>query len=104
MGRTSNKALLEKISVYLLDRGIRPNIKGFKYLRRAIELTIKNKCEAIPVTTAMYPKLAAEFSDTKSKIERSIRHAIMTSNVKGQTNSEFIARASLDICIKKIEV
>ena len=102
MGRISNKALLEKITKYLLDKGFRPNIKGFKYLRKAIELTIKNGCEAIPMTKEMYPRVATEFADTPARVERAMRHAIQTSLIDGQTNSEFVARASLDICMKKM--
>lgn len=102
MGRISNKALLEKITIYLLEKGVRPNLKGFRYLRRAIELTIKNGCLVLPVTKVLYPKLSEEFGDTASKVERSIRHAIQTSNDSKYPNSEFIGVSSLNICMNKI--
>lgn len=68
----------------LLELGIPAHIKGFDYLNYALM-----NCKARP-TMKMYSEIAAEFSDTTSRVERAIRHAI--SFTGGMLpNAQFIA-------------
>lgn len=89
----------KEIVNYLLVCGIRPHIKGFNYLHRAIEITMANDNVMPKITKALYPQIAKEFNDTCPRIERAIRHSIQTSkkDYKYMTNGEFIARASIVI-------
>jgi len=90
--------------------GVPAHIKGYKYLREAIMLTVRDMEIINAVTKVLYPEVARKFSTTPSRVERAIRHAIevawdrgdleilqkffgyTVSNIKGKpTNSEFIA-------------
>ena len=90
--------------------GVPAHIKGYKYLREAIILTVKDMEVINAVTKILYPEVAKKFNTTPSRVERAIRHAIevawdrgdlevlqkffgyTVSNIKGKpTNSEFIA-------------
>ena len=91
----------KKIVKYLIKCGIRPNLKGFMYLHKAIEKTINNGNVLPSVTKEVYPAIAREFNDTASKVERAIRHAIKTSyNHAYMTNGEFIANAVIDLNVR----
>ena len=89
----------KEIVNYLLECGIKPHIKGFNYLHRAIEITMANDNAMPPVTKILYPQIAEEFNDASTRVERAIRHAIQTANqgYKYMSNGEFIARASIVI-------
>jgi len=90
--------------------GVPAHIKGYKYLREAIMLTVCDMEIINAVTKVLYPEVAKKFGTTPSRVERAIRHAIevawdrgdlevlqkffgyTVSNIKGKpTNSEFIA-------------
>ena len=93
--------------------GVPAHIKGYQYLRSAIELCIDDKEMLESVTKLLYPTVAKMYSTTSSSVERAIRHAIevawdrgdvdvlssyfgytIQSNRGKPTNSEFIAMIS----------
>ena len=78
-----------------------PHTKGFGYLKRAIDMTIKNKCKLPEMTKYVYPKIAEENNDTCIRVERACRHA--RSKAKEPFNSistgQFVARVSLEISL-----
>ena len=86
----------QRIINYLKDKGIRPQICGFKYLYTSIKYCMKIG-EVPKITQEVYPAIGRLFKTQPSKVERGIRHAISTSKVKFMTNKEFIATALLDI-------
>lgn len=91
----------KKIIEKLLEIGVLPHTKGFGYLKRAIEITIKNKCKLPEMTKDVYPKIAEENKDTCTRVERDCRYA--RSKAKAPFNSisngQFIARVSLEISL-----
>lgn len=91
----------KKIIEKLLEIGVLPHTKGFGYLKRAIEITIKNKCKLPKMTKYVYPKIAEENNDTCMRVERACRHA--RSKAKAPFNSisngQFIASVSLEISL-----
>ena len=70
------KALDEKISYIFMTVGIRAHIKGYKFLREAIKLSIQDPNIINSITKKLYPSIAERFETTSSKVERAIRHAI----------------------------
>ena len=97
----------------LHEIGIPAHIKGYQYLRDAIEISVEEEDMLISVTKVLYPAIAKRHNTTSSRVERAIRHAIevawsrgrldtihelfgyTVSNGKGKpTNSEFIALIS----------
>lgn len=93
--------------------GVPAHIKGYRYVREAILMAVNDPTVLDGITKVLYPKVAATFNTTSSRVERAIRHAIecawdrcdisvlysyfgnTVSIHKGKpTNSEFIALMS----------
>ncbi len=99
-----------EITTLLHDIGIPAHIRGYQYIREAINL-VYNDIEILnSITKGLYPMIAIKFKTTASRVERAIRHAIEIAWVRGNietitkifsytisynkakpTNSEFIA-------------
>ncbi len=95
----------------LLDIGIPEHLKGYDRLVTAICAVVDKPSLTGAITKELYPMVAKKHQDTKSRVERSIRHCIETAWMRGDydtlqgyfgntvspdkgkpTNSEFIAR------------
>ncbi|MFW5979814.1 MAG: sporulation transcription factor Spo0A [Bacillota bacterium] len=100
-----------RITEVLHHLGVPANIKGYLYLREAIELIFEDIELLGAITKRVYPTVAEKFHTTPSRVERAIRHAIEVTwdrgNIKAlnnyfgntvsaksgkATNSQFIAR------------
>lgn len=86
----------EKIEDYLIEKQIKPSVKGFDYLVVAIQLMNSDISYKRAITKRLYPDVAKEFNDTPSVVERAIRHAIDSSK-STMKNSEFICLAQIEI-------
>lgn len=94
----------------LHELGVPAHIKGYQYLRDAIQMTVNDMDMINGVTKILYPTVAKHHKTSASRVERAIRHAIevawdrgdvevlntyfgyTVSNLKGKpTNSEFIS-------------
>lgn len=100
----------QKIADLLIRIGIRPNLKGYQYLRTAVKLGMKDREELDGITKRLYPSVARKHKTTSDKVEHAIRHAVEAAWIKGNeeeqkavlgyccregkrpTNSEFIMR------------
>ena len=99
-----------EITTILHEIGVPAHIKGYMYLREAIQMVIDDLDFLTAVTKELYPSIAHKHNTTASRVERAIRHAIEVAwsrgrvetidsifgytidNHKGKpTNSEFIA-------------
>ncbi|MGN1315655.1 MAG: sporulation transcription factor Spo0A [Acutalibacteraceae bacterium] len=108
------------ITEILHQIGVPAHIKGYRYVREAIKLTVENPEMLNSVTKILYPTVAKNFKSTSSRVERAIRHGIETAwdrgdvdvlnsyfgytiqNERGKpTNSEFIAMIADDIRLKR---
>ena len=63
----------KEISKLLINLGIKPNLKGFDYLKYAFENKLDTKKG---ITKVIYPIIAQAFDTTPSRVERALRHAI----------------------------
>ena len=70
--------LESNIGRILMAFGIRAHLKGYKYLKTAILMTIMNEHITSTMTGELYPQIARRFNTTDSGVERDIRHAIET--------------------------
>lgn len=70
------KALDEKISYIFMTVGIPAHIKGYKFLREAIKMSIEDPNIINSITKRLYPDIASKYETSPSKVERAIRHAI----------------------------
>ncbi|AGK97659.1 sporulation transcription factor Spo0A [Clostridium pasteurianum] len=99
-----------EITSIIHEIGVPAHIKGYMYLREAINMVVENIELLSAVTKELYPSIAKKYNTTASRVERAIRHAIEVAwsrgqvdtinklfgytihNAKGKpTNSEFIA-------------
>ena len=100
----------QRITKILHYLGIPAHIKGYHFIREAVEMVIKNPSIIGQVTKTLYPTIAQKFASSPTKVERAIRHAIELGWTRGDqqkmdeifgytisalkakpTNSEFIA-------------
>lgn len=72
---TNNVSLME-IATVLNSLGMPSNLLGYKYLRFAIQVAVREQEVLNSITKRLYPAVAREFGTTASNVERSIRHAI----------------------------
>ena len=101
------------VTQIMLELGFPAHINGYNFLRDSILLAIVDNAYVRSITKNLYPKIAAEYNTTPSRVERSIRHAIEVAWLRGNarsfekllghsfetrknkpTNSEFIATIS----------
>lgn len=101
------------------ELGVPHHLIGRDYVLRAIELVMSDRVYINEITKGMYPRIAAEFDTTASRVERAIRHAIevtfdrgdydsiirvfgnTTNGYKGKlTNGEFIAGCAEEIRLR----
>lgn len=74
----------------LLKIGIPPNIYGYSYILKSIELILGNPEYMHYITKGLYIDVAKEFHATPSRVERAIRHAISSAWTNG--NQEFMTQ------------
>ena len=119
-GEKNTKQLSSKsnISELLKSVGIPVNIKGFRYLKNAIEMVAMDISNLDKITKRLYLQVADHFDSTPTRVERDIRHAIEVAYNRGNprllneifgytidedkgkpTNSEFIAMMADKILI-----
>ena len=109
------------ITSIIKEIGVPAHIKGYAYLREAIQMVYYDIELLGSVTKILYPEIAKKFSTTPSRVERAIRHAIEVAWNRGNyesisemfgytvhhmkskpTNSEFIAMIADKIRIEKL--
>ncbi len=68
--------IYEQATNILLELKIQPEMLGFDYLRKSIELCVLDEDLINNITTKLYPMVGKYFSVKSSIIERCIRNAI----------------------------
>lgn len=111
-----------RISNLLHALGIPSNIKGYQFIRSAIDMVYRNPKLVGGITKELYPDLSVEFNTSIQRVERAIRHAIEVSWLRGDidlmdeifghsvdidrakpTNSEFIVTLADKLRLEKME-
>ncbi|MBU3110054.1 sporulation transcription factor Spo0A [Clostridium lacusfryxellense] len=102
--------MIAQITNIIHEIGIPAHIKGYMFLREAINMVMNDFELLSAVTKELYPAVGKRFNTTSSRVERAMRHAIEVAWTRGQvetinkifgytirnekgspTNSEFIA-------------
>lgn len=86
MNKKTNIAIQETLN----QIGVPHNVKGYMYLVSAIDKCISDRSKLNQVTKVLYKEIADENSDTVSRVERAIRHAIESSWCIGKGNVNVI--------------
>ena len=93
-----NSNLQVSISKLLHDLGIPSHIKGYQFLRDAVNMLFEDPNMIGGITKELYPELANKYNTTVSRVERSIRHAVEVSWNRGDIDlMEKIFGHSVDI-------
>ena len=86
------------ITKMLHELGIPSHIKGYQFLRDAINIVFDRPDVIGGITKELYPELAGKYDTTVSRVERAIRHAIEVSWNRGNWDlMEEIFGHSVDI-------
>lgn len=79
--------IFAEITNVMHEIGIPPHIKGYMYLREAINMLVNDIELLSSITKKLYPLLSKKFNTTDSRIERAMRHAIEVTWNKGQVET-----------------
>lgn len=82
----SSQEIVEMISEFMLELGIPAHLRGYQYLRSAVEMCVEDMELVGSVTKLLYPDLARRYQTTDTKIERAIRNAIEVSWDRGNSD------------------
>lgn len=66
----------KKVSMLLIELGLSPNTKGFKYIKAAIFMCFENLSVSTSITKHIYPDIAKMYKTKAICVERAIRHSI----------------------------
>ncbi len=121
VGKVNQRQLDTTITAIIKEIGVPAHIKGYSYLREAIQMVYFDIELLGSVTKILYPEIAKKFGTTPSRVERAIRHAIEVAWNRGNyesisqmfgytvhhlkskpTNSEFIAMIADKIRIELV--
>ncbi len=64
------------VATMLREVGIAPHIKGFTYLKDAVQMVREREELLSLITKELYPTIAKRHQTTASRVERAMRHAI----------------------------
>ncbi len=73
----------KKIENALFELGITPNLKGFDYICRAVEI-ILNSNKKMKLIDGLYVDIAKEYKTTRGGVERAIRTALQKMDIKSE--------------------
>lgn len=71
------------ISELMRQIGVPAHIRGYKYIRQAILLSLEDAEMLNAITKQLYPTVARTYKTTPSRVERAIRHAIEVAWTRG---------------------
>ncbi len=87
--KSSTKAIT--LSEVINKIGIRPSLKGYGYIKYAVNKVVENPRFMTELTKGLYPEVAVEFNTQPKCVERNIRHCIDISwnNAKSEYKNVF---------------
>ena len=83
----NNIDLDTEITTLLHEIGVPAHIKGYLYIREAINMVYDNIDLLGAITKILYPEIAQKYCTTPSRVERAIRHAIEVAWIRGNVEA-----------------
>lgn len=65
-----------RLTNLLHECGVSAELKGYRCIKEGVRLVLEDPTYAEQITKRLYPAIAKSLSDTPSRVERAIRHAI----------------------------
>jgi two-component system response regulator (stage 0 sporulation protein A) len=78
---------MEQISNIMHEIGVPAHIKGYMFLREAINMVMNDIELLSAVTKELYPAVGEKFNTTSSRVERAMRHAIEVAWTRGRVET-----------------
>lgn len=69
----------ERISMYLMLLKITPNLKGYKFFKECIKQIYADSTKKFKIQEKLYNIVAQKFEEKIENVDRSLRHAILSS-------------------------
>lgn len=91
-----------EIQKILLEKGLSPHLKGFRFICYAIKLVIEDNKILDNATKLLYPAIARVYNETDSNVARAISRSIKNANIQ-QKSLEFISKTALELLIRGSE-
>ncbi len=103
-GENLQKLVNGFVDQVLLDNGVRPELKGYRYLRATLIYIGLDDTRIKPISKRIYPVIASHFKVSPSQIERDIRYAIKGTVLerKGLTAATAICRLHQEL-VQQVE-
>ncbi len=79
----------KKIENALFELVITPDLRGFNYICRGVEIIASSK-EKVDMVKGLYVDIAKEFNTTQTGVERAIRHAFTKVDVEGEAFAKYL--------------
>lgn len=76
------------IAKTLLNIGVSPNLKGYRYLKESIAMIIKDNALIENFNRTLYPMMAEKYNENVFSVERSIRHVLEVLRNKNYSGSK----------------
>ncbi|MBQ4536250.1 MAG: sporulation initiation factor Spo0A C-terminal domain-containing protein [Lachnospiraceae bacterium] len=108
----------ESVFQMMRDVGVPAHLKGYRYVKVAVNMAVTDMKVVGSVTKLLYPEIAKRYNTTDGKVERAIRNAVEISWERGNrrtferlfgyckesgwgrpTNSEFIAAIADEVLL-----
>lgn len=84
----------KKIENALLELGITPNLRGFGYICRAVEIILASQGK-MRVVEGLYAEIAKECDSSIACVERAIRHAFTKVDVESRAFIQYLGTDKL---------
>ena len=81
-------AVQSQLNHTLIRLGTKPNLKGYQYLKTAVELCLNDREELDGITKRLYPSVARKHRTSADKVEHAIRHAIESAWTRGNMEEQ----------------
>lgn len=85
--QVKEQELENAVTDLMFDLGIPAHIKGYRYMRDAIIMVVKDPDILSGITKVLYPAVAKKHKTTAMRVERAIRHAIEAAWVRGNVDT-----------------
>ena len=79
----------KKVEEILIEMGVYPNLSGFDYICKAVEIISESK-ERMKIVDGLYADVAKAFDSTNHKVERAMRHAISKMDRESEAFKKYI--------------
>ena len=112
----------ESVFQMMRDVGVPAHLKGYRYVKVAVNMAVTDMKVVGSVTKLLYPEIAKRYNTTDGKVERAIRNAIEIAWERGNkrtfdrvfgycpecgsgrpTNSEFIAAIADEVFLHRMK-